>query len=83
MQRLCCCQTNNETICSFVDICISQRSSGQQKKSADASTPHKNANLECAKDFAMDFAISTTSWDLNSTRGNHICEQIPRWRAML
>ncbi|EDV39779.2 LOW QUALITY PROTEIN: uncharacterized protein Dana_GF20074, partial [Drosophila ananassae] len=25
MQRLCFCQTNNETICSFVDICIWQR----------------------------------------------------------
>ncbi|KQS44350.1 LOW QUALITY PROTEIN: uncharacterized protein Dere_GG26922, partial [Drosophila erecta] len=84
MQRLCCCQTNNETICSFVDICILQRSSRQQKKSMDASPPHKNADLKCAKDFAMDSAISTTSRGLNSTRGNHIvCKHFPRWMAMM
>ncbi|XP_052845987.1 uncharacterized protein LOC128258426 [Drosophila gunungcola] len=69
MQRLRCCQTNNETICSFVDICISQWSSGRRSLPMP---PHKNAGLECAKDFAMDPAISTTSRGLNSTQGIHI-----------
>ncbi|XP_017080523.1 uncharacterized protein LOC108114214 [Drosophila eugracilis] len=75
MQRLCCCQTNNETICSFVDICISQRSLGQKKSVWLLMPPlYKNADLECAKDFAMDSAISMTSRGLNSTRGDiYIC----------
>ncbi|XP_020816030.1 LOW QUALITY PROTEIN: uncharacterized protein LOC110190065 [Drosophila serrata] len=53
-----CCQRNNETICSSVDICISQWSRARRCLRLWASPPpplpHQNASLKCAKDFAMD-----------------------------
>ncbi|XP_017038027.1 LOW QUALITY PROTEIN: uncharacterized protein [Drosophila kikkawai] len=61
-----CCQRNNETICSSVDICISQWSRGRICLRFSAPPPHQNAQVECAKDFAMDPATSTTSQGLNS-----------------